>query len=115
METFSPPGSSKKKNIGKLIVTQNDDKWIIVPRGNDAYVVDKTGTQKERLIITSYFNNGVDEIFNRMNDVYSIAEDNEGAIWIGTSKGIAVYSLSLIHISEPTRLRRISYAVFCLK
>src|SRR5660397_266974 len=24
-------------------------------------------------------------------------------------------SLSLIHISEPTRLRRMSYAVFCLK
>ena len=27
----------------------------------------------------------------------------------------AATSLSLIHISEPTRLRRISYAVFCLK
>ena len=27
----------------------------------------------------------------------------------------ATQSLSLIHISEPTRLRRISYAVFCLK
>ena len=27
----------------------------------------------------------------------------------------SVRSLSLIHISEPTRLRRISYAVFCLK
>ena len=26
-----------------------------------------------------------------------------------------VYSLSLIHISEPTRHLRISYAVFCLK
>src|SRR5660398_159485 len=26
-----------------------------------------------------------------------------------------MYHLSLIHISEPTRLRRISYAVFCLK
>jgi len=26
-----------------------------------------------------------------------------------------VVSLSLIHISEPTRLRRISYAVFCFK
>src|SRR5660397_271309 len=25
------------------------------------------------------------------------------------------WCLSLIHISEPTRLRRISYAVFCLK
>src|SRR5660398_139652 len=28
---------------------------------------------------------------------------------------IFVQGLSLIHISEPTRLRRISYAVFCLK
>src|SRR5660397_106818 len=26
-----------------------------------------------------------------------------------------LHHLSLIHISEPTRLRRISYAVFCLK
>ena len=30
----------------------------------------------------------------------------------GSLKGMY---LSLIHISEPTRLRRISYAVFCLK
>src|SRR5660397_172575 len=29
--------------------------------------------------------------------------------------GIEELALSLIHISEPTRLRRISYAVFCLK
>src|SRR5660398_292122 len=28
---------------------------------------------------------------------------------------VALRALSLIHISEPTRLRRISYAVFCLK
>src|SRR5665648_1166618 len=27
----------------------------------------------------------------------------------------AIYNLSLIHISEPTRLGMISYAVFCLK
>src|SRR5660398_157042 len=31
------------------------------------------------------------------------------------SDGIMCLDLSLIHISEPTRLRRISYAVFCLK
>src|SRR5660397_221195 len=30
------------------------------------------------------------------------------------AKDAYVLSLSLIHISEPTRLRRISYAVFCL-
>src|SRR5665809_165335 len=28
---------------------------------------------------------------------------------------VVALDLSLIHISEPTRLRRISYAVFCLK
>src|SRR5660397_264876 len=31
------------------------------------------------------------------------------------SKSCTLITLSLIHISEPTRLRRISYAVFCLK
>src|SRR5660397_248951 len=30
-------------------------------------------------------------------------------------QALAGFRLSLIHISEPTRLRRISYAVFCLK
>src|SRR5450756_3137779 len=32
----------------------------------------------------------------------------------GPEDFIAVYTLSLIHISEPTRLGMISYAVFCL-
>src|SRR5660397_186289 len=32
-----------------------------------------------------------------------------------SNKATPPYDLSLIHISEPTRLRRISYAVFCLK
>ena len=32
----------------------------------------------------------------------------------GAQRWLQVF-LSLIHISEPTRLRRISYAVFCLK
>ena len=36
---------------------------------------------------------------------------------LGIKKGdkVAVLDLSLIHISEPTRLGMISYAVFCLK
>jgi len=75
-----------------VIVTQDDDKWILVPRGYDAYVVDKNGERKRRLQITSYFNNGTEEKKTRMNDVYSIAEDLEGSIWIGTSVGVAVYN-----------------------
>ncbi len=91
-ESFALPEIANKLNVGEVLVTENDDKWILVPRGHDAYVVDKTGELKKRLLITSYFNNGQNEIFNRMNDVYSIAEDHDGAIWIGTSKGVAVYN-----------------------
>eukprot|EP00658_Telonema_sp_P-2_P012058 TRINITY_DN145_c0_g1_i11.p2 TRINITY_DN145_c0_g1~~TRINITY_DN145_c0_g1_i11.p2 ORF type:complete len:108 (-),score=76.96 TRINITY_DN145_c0_g1_i11:5-280(-) len=35
--------------------------------------------------------------------------------WIRLRTGNTIRYLSLIHISEPTRLLSISYAVFCLK
>jgi hypothetical protein len=91
-ESFKLPEIANNKSIGQVIVTKRDDKWILVPRGNDAYVVDRTGERKRRLFVTAYFNNGTDEKFTRMNDVYSIAEDNNGSIWIGTSVGVAVYN-----------------------
>lgn len=91
-ESFALPEIANRFSIGQLLVTENDDKWILLPSGHDAYVVDKTGTNKKRLLITAYFNNGVHEEFPRMNDAYCIAEDLDGAIWIGTSMGVAVYN-----------------------
>ena len=38
-----------------------------------------------------------------------------GELYVVTNRLDLAKELSLIHISEPTRLRRISYAVFCLK
>lgn len=78
--------------IGQIIVTRNNDKWIVIPRGRDVYVVDKEVTKQRYLPVTSYFNNGQVEILNRMSDIYSIAEDHNGDIWIGTSKGVAVFT-----------------------
>ena len=91
-ESFVLPEVANRWNIGEVLVTRNNDKWITVLSGHDAYVVNHDGSLIKRLLVTSYFNNGTNEIFNRMNDLYSIAEDNEGAIWIGTSKGVAVYN-----------------------
>src|SRR5678815_4136081 len=39
--------------------------------------------------------------------------NEDQSVWL-TLNG-EIYNLSLIHISEPTRLLSISYAVFCLK
>lgn len=91
-ESFALEGVANKYNMGDLIVTNNGDKWMLVLGGHDAYVVDKTGGEKKRLFVTSYFSSGNEQYLTRMNDVYSIAEDVEGAIWIGTSKGVAVYN-----------------------
>src|SRR5450756_884573 len=43
-----------------------------------------------------------------------LAENNQ-KLGNGTSSEFQVPAMSLIHISEPTRLGMISYAVFCLK
>ncbi|MCG6188276.1 type IX secretion system anionic LPS delivery protein PorZ [Maribellus maritimus] len=90
-ESFELPEAANDYNLGEVIVTENNDKWIVV-RGNDLYVVNSSGTEKIYLPVTAYFNNGDYEEFNRMNDVYSIAEDDEGDIWVGTTKGVAVFS-----------------------
>ena len=80
-----------EKTTGPLIVTQNDDKWIVAPRGNSIYVLNADGSQGKYLPVKSYFNNGETELITDMNDVYSIAVDLNGAVWVGTSKGAAVY------------------------
>ena len=47
------------------------------------------------------------------------SKDRRGSFIWGAESGdtnlVVAYSLSLIHISEPTRQAEISYAVFCLK
>ena len=91
-KSFTLPEVASRYNVGQLLVNRYDDKWITIMSGHDAYVVDKTGDRIKRLLVTSYFNNGENEILNRMNDIYSMVEDNDGAIWIGTSKGVAVYT-----------------------
>jgi ligand-binding sensor domain-containing protein len=90
--SFALPEIANRLNVGQLIVNRFDDKWMAVMGGNDAYVVNKDGSKKKKLVVTAYFNNGKQEEYTRMNDIYSIVEDNEGAIWIGSSVGVGVYN-----------------------
>ncbi|MCK5823273.1 MAG: T9SS type A sorting domain-containing protein, partial [Bacteroidales bacterium] len=78
-------------DVGEIIVTQNDDKWVVLPRGKGLFVFNTNNTidnfsddthKKVSLL------NDKGKIIS--NDIYSIAEDLEGEIWIGTDKGVVV-------------------------
>jgi ligand-binding sensor domain-containing protein len=76
---------------GDIIVTKQDHKWVILPRGNGLFVLDDKGTP-------DYSD---DDVYKNMlvqdaegtiiSGVYSIAEDLEGNIWVGTDQGPVVY------------------------
>lgn len=93
-KSFQLPEIAYNYKIGKVLVTSNDQVWIIVPREKTygLYVMSVDGTQKKHLNVMSYFSNGEEEVFVNMNNVYDIVEDSEGNIWVGTSKGVAVYN-----------------------
>ena len=56
----------------------------------------------DMLAVEQETNNDVRQFLNKINELRNKAPKNEE-------------TLSLIHISEPTRQAEISYAVFCLK
>ena len=83
-------GVANSQFIGQIVITENDDKWIVL-RKNDLYIVKGDGSEARLLRSTARFSNGVDEVFTPLNDIRSIAIDREGEIWLGTTKGVAVY------------------------
>ncbi|MGQ8337396.1 type IX secretion system anionic LPS delivery protein PorZ [Sunxiuqinia sp. A32] len=90
-EAFSLTGISSSYTIGQIAVTENDDQWIVLPRGNNLYVRKADGSGGKRLPLIAYFYNGERENFTPLNDIYSIALDKDGALWLGTTKGVAVF------------------------
>src|SRR5678810_1434065 len=54
-------------------------------------------------------------LVERLGSFHHVAQSGLNILWPFIDRPRAVYWLSLIHISEPTRQAEISYAVFCLK
>ncbi|CAN5912665.1 two-component regulator propeller domain-containing protein [soil metagenome] len=78
--------------ISNLLVTTSGQKWMIMPRGGGMLVFDDNGTlsdvsddKKKKLGFTA----GIGNIPG--TEVYCMAEDDDGEIWIGTDKGIGVF------------------------
>lgn len=76
----------------EIIITQSGQKWVILPRGSGILVFDDNGTlsntsddKKKKLGFTS----GIGAIPG--TEVYCLAEDRDGEIWVGTDKGVGVF------------------------
>lgn len=78
---------------GDIIVDQQGYKWVtLVHNGkgvlvfNDNGTIDDTSDDQVKILNGSPGNGGLPN-----TDIYSIAEDLDGEVWVGTSEGIAVF------------------------
>ena len=87
---FSFPDMTR--NIKSMIVTKSGVKWLVLGQTGGLFVFYDNGTP----------DNTSDDYYKHLNvtneegelvsnDVYSIAEDKNGYIWVGTAKGVVVY------------------------
>ncbi|MBK8498979.1 MAG: hypothetical protein IPL52_09215 [Flavobacteriales bacterium] len=88
------PGSLLNGNllIAEILAASNGYKWIVRPRGNalllfnDGGTITDTGDDQWKLINNNAGSGGLPA-----PDVFCVAEDEEGQIWVGTTKGVAVF------------------------
>jgi hypothetical protein len=77
--------------IGDIITTTKGQKWIILPRGYGLFILDDNKTpdifsdDKYKKLLVQDTENQV------ISFVYSIAEDLDGNIWVGTDQGPVIY------------------------
>ncbi len=77
--------------VGDMIIDRNQYIWAVLPRGNGLLVYDPAGTpantSDDRYIRLQV----QDTEGHTMNNLYSIAQDLDGNIWVGTDMGPVVY------------------------
>ena len=77
--------------IGDIIITRTGHKWIVLPRGYGLFILDDNNTpdvfgdDRQMKMLVKDIENQI------ISFVYSIAEDFDGNIWVGTDKGPFVY------------------------
>jgi hypothetical protein len=91
-KSFKLDGKLKVSFLGRMINTSLDHKWIICAHGEGLFAFDVNRTIDD-ISDDRYEKFSVLDLNGKVisNDVYSLAEDREGNIWVGTDKGIVVY------------------------
>jgi len=96
---LSYPYLDKRESFDKIIVTQNNFKWLGLPHSNSAwagglFVINDMGvTTSTSGHQFRYFTSVVDQDGNDLpiQPVYCLAEGTDGNVWIGTDKGPIIF------------------------
>jgi hypothetical protein len=100
------PLTIEAPSIGDILITRAGHKWIVLPRGFGLFVLDDNKTPD---IFTDdrYKQFLIKDTDNKViSVVYTIVEDLDGSIWVGTDQGPAVYYNPLqIFDTDPRAFR----------
>ena len=83
--------NTSNTHFGDRLIDDLEQKWM-VPKGGGLVVYSNNGTLEnpnddlDKTLSTTTGNGGLPA-----NDIYSLAKDRDGEIWVGTNKGIAVF------------------------
>jgi len=84
--------STTTSHLGDLIIDDYGQKWFYIANGGGIIVYNDNGTpeistdDQDKRLTTTAGSGGLPS-----NQVYSLAKDKDGEIWVGTDKGIAVF------------------------
>jgi len=101
------PVTINAPTIGDIIITRTGQKWIVLPRGSGLFVLDDNNTPDNFTDDRSKMMLVKDSEGKIISNVYSIAEDLDGNIWVGTDQGPAIYYNPGKVFDDDTRAYRI--------
>lgn len=84
--------NTQNSHLGDLLIDNQGKKWFFIAKGGGMIVYDDNGTPENtnddnnKHLNTSAGQGGLPS-----NTVYSLAIDNDGEVWVGTDKGLAVF------------------------
>ena len=85
------PVTIEALTIGDIIITATGKKWIVLPRGPGLFILDDNNTpenfsdDRTKMMVIKDSENKI------ITSAFSIAEDLDGNIWVGTDQGPVIY------------------------
>lgn len=91
--TMPYPIGTPEKTASQIVIDDFDQKWMVAPRNVGLFVFNDNGTIDNKADDQSkLLRQGSGSGNLPTNDVNCIAKDQDGAIWVGTIDGIAIYN-----------------------